>query len=198
MNLNWLLSTVYISFEIFNFENKVEIDDLEDSNNFKIEIIGHVQLEFNSNISTHFWLRPNSDTLKLTLIYNFKLCGRKWCEINVRISWSDSFSMNTTLQRDNEFLDLVGKKLVVNRNETLLILEATNFELTDQYKILTQPASIKPKENVVRKWYESSKIKITKISFGIWVKSGKARCILNAFTRSHLNQRKMIKDSRNI
>jgi len=110
VNLNWLLSTVYISFEIFNFENKVEIDDLEDSNNFKIEIIGHVQLELNSNISTHFWLRPNSDTLKLTLIYNFKLWGGKWCERNVRISWSDSFSMNTKLQWDYEFLDLVGKK----------------------------------------------------------------------------------------
>ena len=97
-----------------------------------------------------------------------------------------------------EVHDQWSNNSVVNRNEPLLILQATNFEPTDRYKILAQSASKKPKANVLRKWYESSKIKITKISCGIWVKSGKTRCILNAFTRNHLNHRKMIKVSRNI
>ena len=89
-----------------------------------------------------------------------------------------------------------SKNSVVYRSEPLLILKDINFE--PKNKILAQSVSKKPKENVLRKWYESSKIKITKISCGIWVKSGKARCILNAFTRNHLNHRKMIKVSRNI
>ena len=148
-----------------------QIDEIEDKNNFKIEIIGHVQLEFNSNLSSHFWLRPNSDTLKLTLIYIFKLCGEERCKINVRISWV--------------FNELYVLLTLSNRNEPSLLMEPTNVEPTDRYKIMIKAVSNKPKENVQRNWYESSKIKITKISCGIWVKSGKARCILNAFTRNH-------------
>ena len=89
-----------------------------------------------------------------------------------------------------EVHDQWSNNSVVNRNEPLLILQATNFESTDRYKILAQSASKKPKANVLRKWYESSKIKITKISCGIWVKSGKTRCILNAFTRNHFKPAK--------
>ena len=58
------------------------------------------------------------------------------------------------------------------------LMEPTNIEPTDRYKIMIKAVSKKPKENVQRNWYKSSKIKITKISCGIWVKSGKARCIL--------------------
>ena len=35
--------------------------------------------------------------------------------------------------------------------EVNLVLEATNFEPTDRYKILAQSASKKPKANVLRK-----------------------------------------------